>query len=285
MKLDDKTIYPYPIWGWTDDFVGDEPKANLDITLDIATNEIVITLSMENSNDDVSKLIAHGCAKYHLVVECTKAYFTKKIQSDRLPLEIRFPSSSVYNTFKCSASIVAIKRINGFPVSHVSEDYGGIVDFDKGSTIAYLGEKTVSLRAINNSINLNDFISYKCIEGISTFECKFEGDKIQIGCPVSVFEKFEDFDGEFPSLTNGMIVRDAFIQGVMKIKDSEYADKDWAMFLTEYIQSLPDIEIDMDDDTAISYEQAAEVVDMLLSNPRERAIKDAPVQIDTEENE
>ncbi|WP_303332195.1 hypothetical protein [uncultured Muribaculum sp.] len=285
MKLDKNAIYPHPIWGWTEDFIGEEPKVNLEITINDLDQEIVIRLSMENSNEDIEKLIESGCAKYQIVVECSKTFFSCKAQSDSLPLELRFPASSVYNTFICAASIVAVNKINGFPFQNVSDDYEGIVDFEKGATVAFLEEKRVSLRAVNNSINLNNFISYVRKEGIDNFEYKFDGDKIQIGCPSNIYRAFENFDGEHPSLSNGLIVRDAFLQGVLNIKKAIYAEKDWCIFLKEFIQSLTDTNIDLDNDITPTYDEACDVADKLLSNPRENAIKEFSAQLNQEEYE
>lgn len=285
MKLNKNAVYPHPIWGWTEDFIGEEPKANMEITINEHAQEIVIRLSMENSNEDIDKLIAAGYAKYQLDVDCSSTYFSRKVQSDSFPLEISFSTSSVYNTFSCAASIVAVRKINGFPFQNVSDDYEGMVDFEKGATVAFLDEKRVSLRAINNSINLSDYVSYIRKEGIDNFEYKFEGDKIQIGCPSNIYRAFENFDGEYPSLSNGLIVREAFLQGVLNVKNPLYADKDWCVFLKEYIQSLPDTEIDFDNDITPSYDDAADIVDQLLRNPRENAIKEFSLQIIQEGHE
>lgn len=241
---------------------------------------------MENTNEDIQKLISSGYAKYQIVAECSKTYFSKKEQSESLPLKLSFPTSDVYNTFTCTASIVAVNRINGFPFQNVNDDYEGIVDFEKGATVAFLDEKRVSLRAVNNLINLSDFVSYVRKDGIDNFDFKFDGDKIQIECPASIYHDFENFDGGYPLLSNGLIVRDAFLQGVLKIKDSTYAEKDWCMFLKEYIQSLPECEIDFEDeDAAVSYEQASEIVDILLRHPRENSIKNINQYFNQEDHE
>ncbi|MDE6648910.1 MAG: hypothetical protein K2K45_03165 [Muribaculaceae bacterium] len=286
MKLDKNAVYPHPIWGWTEDFIGDEPKASLEITIDDCGQEIVIQLSMENSNEDIEKLIYAGYAKYQIVVECSKTYFSQKEQSDSLPLKLSFPASAVYNTFTCTASIVAVNKINGFPFQNVSDDYEGIVDFEKGATIAFLDEKRVSLRAVNNLINLSDFVSYVRKDGIDNFNFKFDGDKIQIECPASIYRDFETCDGGYPWLSNGLIVREAFLQAVLKIKDCTYAEKDWCIFLKEYIQSLSDIDIELEDDSiTVLYEQASEIVDILLRCPRENAIKHISHYLNPEDHE
>lgn len=284
MKLDKGAVYPHPIWGWTEDFLGEDPKANLDITTGDFTSEVVIRLSMENSDEDIDKLIEAGFAKYQIVVECSKTYFSKKVQSDCLPLQLTFAKSDVYNTFTCTATIVAIKRINGFPFRNVSDDYEGIVDFEKGATIAFLEEKRVSLRAINNTINLSDFISYVRKENINKFEFRFEGSKIQICCPTQIYRDFENFDGEYPSLSTGLIVRDAFLQAIMLVKDPIHSEKDWCIFLKEYIQSI-DTDIDFEEEPPVTYEQASEVVDSLLQNPRERAVKEYSDHLKQEDHE
>lgn len=72
MKLDKNAIYPHPIWGWTEDFIGEEPKVNLEITINDLDQEIVIRLSMENSNEDIEKLITRVRDKNFMIFNQAK---------------------------------------------------------------------------------------------------------------------------------------------------------------------------------------------------------------------
>ncbi len=75
------------------------------------------------------------------------------------------------------------------------------------------------------------------------------------------------------------------MQGVLNIKKAIYAEKDWCIFLKEFIQSLTDTNIDLDNDITPTYDEACDVADKLLSNPRENAIKEFSAQLNQEEYE
>ena len=70
MKISNKASYPYPIWGWRDDYNLATPDYSIDDQKYTDINNYGYELTALNSNADLDLLISEGKAEYICVVDC-----------------------------------------------------------------------------------------------------------------------------------------------------------------------------------------------------------------------
>lgn len=281
MKLSENAIYPYPIWGWTTDFLGPEPQADISMEKDALQDEFRFVLTLANPNPGIEQLIQEGYAEYSLTVSCSKTFFSKTNRSKELPILLQVPANEVVDELLCQGFIVATKEIRGCTCLDIIDDYERIVDFPKGAVIGMLVEKRIFLSGVDSLIDLDKIISIMPDPDEAGIKTYLGTDKIQVMMAPEKVEQFQELGRAYPQIANALITRDALIEGLIKLNDP--GNGSWTDYLTAILNMFPEIEVP--EDSGLTYDDAVKVTDEILRNPKLDALSISSRLINSENDE
>ena len=276
MQINSSASYPYPIWGWYEDFNGEKPSGERKISMNNIDDTFVLEYKVTTQNQGINKLIETGQAIYQYVVECPKTYFLMHSKTKETFMKMDIPCSHVINWFKVKVLIIAVKEIENCTFLDVNEDFEGCVSYPKGAVIGYIDEFTVPLSARDDVTDLSKIIKIMP-SNIDNVKNDISGTHIIIKVPRNYFSIFNSYEGLYGGVFDATLVYNALVQAVMELKEhiDEEDEKDWVFYLKQYITENVE-EVDNIEDVNDSYNisEAFLIVDKILNNPQLRALED-----------
>lgn len=237
MKISNKINYPYPIWGWADDYVDGEIEYVVRAISSDTTN-INYELELLSHNEDIEKLIPEK-ACHICVIDCPQTFFHNVIFSEYPKFVISIPRVDVSKRVECKWMIISKEEIHDFKSDLLHSDYSNNVLFPKGAMLAYITSFTIELQFTSEQHSVGEIITVKKYEG-DDVKFALDNPKITIFMPKEMVEQFDACGDQFPHTMLSTFYRQAIEFACSNISD--YTDQDWYDILAEMIESIPEEE-------------------------------------------
>lgn len=276
MKINSKTSYPYPIWGWKDDYKSIISEDDIKITEISDRDSFVFELELLAKNDDIEKLIEQGKAIYACVGICVSTFRHFYFQSENPKFTISIPRKEVNNKVELKWMILTKEAILEYQSSLLNEDYQGTATFPLGAMIGYITSFEINATICDELRSLDEiFVVVKNTES-NEIKYSFDDRKIKIKLPEAQLKVFNDYGGKYPAVMHSTIVFQALVIAISKLIDEEDS-KDWVYILKQYIDVMDSDNIPTIDevgDEGYTLEQSMEIANYILQDPIMRMLND-----------
>lgn len=276
MEIKESATYPYPIWGLHGSFLADDPvKGSHTVDVDVDNNVLSLHYEVTCHEAGIDRLISEGKAVYQCIVECPATYFLLHQESQVPSFDVLIPLDRIYKRCTVKIVITTTQEILGCNFLEIDELYEGSVDFPKGAVLAGIDDFTVSLQQSNSAADLSMIV---CVmpTRVENIKYDFSGKRIVIKIPLDYDNRYNQVEALSPGVVEASLVQPALVQAIYSFRDGFDLSKDWAFYLTRYLQELNDEDFIslQEDDYTLDLEDIYLVVDRLLDHPTLRAIDD-----------
>lgn len=269
MKINSNTSYPYPIWGWKDDYKSTINDEDILITEISDKDNFVYELELRAQNEDIKKLIEQGKAIYACVGICQTTFHHYYFTSENAKFTIAIPRKEVNNKIELKWMVLTKEAIPDYQSSLLNDDYQGFATFPLGAMIGYIISFEINASICDELRSLDEiFVVVKNIES-NDIRYSFDERKIKIKLPESQLEIFNNYGGKYPAIMHSTIVYQALVLAITKLKDEDDL-KDWVYILKQYIDVMDSENIPSTDeagDEGYTLEQAMEIANYILQDP------------------
>ena len=269
MKINSNTSYPYPIWGWKDDYKSTINDEDILITEISDKDNFVYELELRAQNEDIKKLIEQGKAIYACVAICQTTFHHYYFTSENAKFTIAIPRKEVNNKIELKWMVLTKEAIPDYQSSLLNDDYQGFATFPLGAMIGYITSFEINASICDELRSLDEiFVVVKNIES-NDIRYSFDERKIKIKLPESQLEIFNNYGGKYPAIMHSTIVYQALVLAITKLKDEDDL-KDWVYILKQYIDVMDSENIPSTDeagDEGYTLEQAMEIANYILQDP------------------
>ena len=269
MKINSNTSYPYPIWGWKDDYKSTINDEDILITEISDKDNFVYELELRAQNEDIEKLIEQGKAIYACVGICQTTFHHYYFTSENAKFTIAIPRKEVNNKIELKWMVLTKEAIPDYQSSLLNDDYQGFATFPLGAMIGYITSFEINASICDELRSLDEiFVVVKNIES-NDIRYSFDERKIKVKLPESQLEIFNNYGGKYPAIMHSTIVYQALVLAITKLKDEDDS-KDWVYILKQYIDVMDSANIPSTDeagDEGYTLEQAMEIANYILQDP------------------
>lgn len=269
MKINSNTSYPYPIWGWKDDYKSTINDEDILITEISDKDNFVYELELRAQNEDIEKLIEQGKAIYACVGICQTTFHHYYFTSENAKFTIAIPRKEVNNKIELKWMVLTKEAIPDYQSSLLNDDYQGFATFPLGAMIGYITSFEINASICDELRSLDEiFVVVKNIES-NDIRYSFDERKIKVKLPESQLEIFNNYGGKYPAIMHSTIVYQALVLAITKLKDEDDS-KDWVYILKQYIDVMDSENIPSTDETGdegYTLEQAMEIANYILQDP------------------
>lgn len=269
MKINSNTSYPYPIWGWKDDYKSTINDEDILITEISDKDNFVYELELRAQNEDIEKLIEQGKAIYACVGICQTTFHHYYFTSENTKFTIAIPRKEVNNKIELKWMVLTKEAIPDYQSSLLNDDYQGFATFPLGAMIGYITSFEINASICDELRSLDEiFVVVKNIES-NDIRYSFDERKIKVKLPESQLEIFNNYGGKYPAIMHSTIVYQALVLAITKLKDEDDS-KDWVYILKQYIDVMDSENIPSTDeagDEGYTLEQAMEIANYILQDP------------------
>lgn len=269
MKINSNTSYPYPIWGWKDDYKSTINDEDILITEISDKDNFVYELELRAQNEDIKKLIEQGKAIYACVDICQTTFHHYYFTSENAKFTIAIPRKEVNNKIELKWMVLTKEAIPDYQSSLLNDDYQGVATFPLGAMIGYITSFEINASICDELRSLDEiFVVVKNIES-NDIRYSFDERKIKVKLPESQLEIFNNYGGKYPAIMHSTIVYQALVLAITKLKDEDDL-KDWVYILKQYIDVMDSENIPSTDeagDEGYTLEQAMEIANYILQDP------------------
>lgn len=269
MKINSNTSYPYPIWGWKDDYKSTINDEDILITEISDKDNFVYELELRAQNEDIKKLIEQGKAIYACVGICQTTFHHYYFTSENAKFTIAIPRKEVNNKIELKWMVLTKEAIPDYQSSLLNDDYQGFATFPLGAMIGYITSFEINASICDELRSLDEiFVVVKNIES-NDIRYSFDERKIKIKLPESQLEIFNNYGGKYPAIMHSTIVYQALVLAITKLKDEDDL-KDCVYILKQYIDVMDSENIPSTDeagDEGYTLEQAMEIANYILQDP------------------
>ena len=276
MKINSNTSYPYPIWGWKDDYKSTINDEDILITEISDKDNFVYELELLAKNEDVERLIEQGKAIYACVGYCPSTFRHYYYPSENSKFTISIPRKEVNNKIELKWMVLTKEAILEYQSDLLNDDYQGRATFPLGAMIGYITSFEINATICDELRSLDEiFVVVKNVES-NDIRYSFDERKIKVKLPESQLEIFNNFGGKYPAIMHSTIVYQALVLAITKLKDEDDS-KDWVYIIKQYIDVMDSDNIPASDevgDEGYSLEQAMEIANYILQDPVIRMFSD-----------
>lgn len=274
MKIKDNISYPYPIWGWKDDYSSSITEDDFAIR-DISDKDFFIyELELFVKNADLEKLISEEKAVYACIAECSETFRLYSFKSKEPKFQIKIPRKEVNNIVEGKWMILSTEAVTNFESGLLNRDYDGKASFPLGAMLAYITSFDINITICDELRSLDEI--FVVVKNMDTNDIKytFDDNKIKIKLPEDLLSIFNNYGGKYSSAMHSTIVMQALIIAISKIKEIDDS-LDWVHILKQYINTMDSENIpSTDDDENYSLEQCMEIANYILQYPIARMFSD-----------
>ena len=276
MKINSNTSYPYPIWGWKDDYKSIINDEDILITEISDKDNFVYELELLAKNEDVERLIEQGKAIYACVGYCPSTFRHYYYPSENSKFTISIPRKEVNNKIELKWMVLTKEAILEYQSDLLNDDYQGSATFPLGAMIGYITSFEINATICDELRSLDEiFVVVKNVES-NDIRYSFDERKIKVKLPESQLEVFNNYGGRYPAIMHSTIVYQALVLAITKLKDEDDS-KDWVYIIKQYIDVMDSDNIPAFDevgDEGYSLEQAMEIANYILQDPVIRMFSD-----------
>lgn len=279
MKINSNTSYPYPIWGWKDDYKSTINDEDILITEISDKDNFVYELELRAQNEDIERLIEQGKAIYACVGICQTTFHHYYFTSENAKFTIAIPRKEVNNKIELKWMVLTKEAIPDYQSSLLNDDYQGFASFPLGAMIGYITSFEINASICDELRSLDEiFVVVKNIES-NDIRYSFDERKIKVKLPESQLEIFNNYGGKYPAIMHSTIVYQALVLAITKLKDEDDS-KDWVYILKQYIDVMDSENTPSTDevgDEGYTLEQAMEIANYILQDPIIRMFDDIKI--------
>lgn len=279
MKINSNISYPYPIWGWKDDYKSTINEEDILITEISDKDNFVYELELLAQNEDIERLIEQGKAIYACVGICQTTFHHYYFTSENAKFTIAIPRKEVNNKIELKWMVLTKEAIPDYQSSLLNDDYQGGATFPLGAMIGYITSFEINASICDELRSLDEiFVVVKNIES-NDISYSFDERKIKVKLPELQLEIFNNYGGKYPAIMHSTIVYQAFVLAITKLKDEDDS-KDWVYILKQYIDVMDSENIPSTDeigDEGYTLEQAMEIANYILQDPIIRMFDDIKI--------
>lgn len=279
MKINSNISYPYPIWGWKDDYKSTINEEDILITEISDKDNFVYELELLAQNEDIERLIEQGKAIYACVGICQTTFHHYYFTSEIAKFTIAIPRKEVNNKIELKWMVLTKEAIPDYQSSLLNDDYQGGATFPLGAMIGYITSFEINASICDELRSLDEiFVVVKNIES-NDISYSFDERKIKVKLPKSQLEIFNNYGGKYPAIMHSTIVYQALVLAITKLKDEDDS-KDWVYILKQYIDVMDSENIPSTDeigDEGYTLEQAMEIANYILQDPIIRMFDDIKI--------
>lgn len=271
-------FYPYPIWGWYENYK--TPKAEVSLTEKLDDPEaFVYEMDINNNDPAILELINNGKATYACIATCSSTFYNKFVTSPTPHISIKISREDVFGDVEIKFLIVATCDIPNYKNSNLNDFYENEAFLPKGAAIAILKHGQFEATPTSGK-RLGDVI--KVVENTvdENIEYEFDNPCIRIALPKDMFTIFNDYASDYKGVLHSTIVYNALLEAVSNLPQYESSEYDWVKYVKKEIENMDDI-LPLDeliaekgDDATYSIAEAMKICDHILKNPFFRAFKD-----------
>lgn len=279
MKISNKASYPYPIWGWRDDYSIEMPQYSIDDVKFTDKNNYGYELTLVNSNSDIDALIEEQKAEYICVVDCPSTGMHWYFESYSPQFHFTIPRNEVNKKIEFKWMIVAKEAIAYYESESLNKDYAGHASFPKGAMIAYITSFEVYPDVTEGVHCLDDIIAVVKNTEDAKIKYLFDQNQIRIALPEEQLQTFTS-NHILPEVLHSTIVYTALIKALSRIHRSSET-LDWVDILKQYIdpvvesEGIPSFEeLDSTEDNGYNVDQCMLIADYILQDPFMRMFKE-----------
>lgn len=279
MKIKSSTSYPYPIWGWKDDYLSTIKDEDILITEISNKDNFVYELELLAKNVDMENLIANGKAIYACIGYCRSTFRQFCFYSNERKFQISIPRCDVNNVISFNWMILSKEAIPEFESNLLNTDYEGSASFPLGAMIGYITSFEINTTISDELRSLDEiFVVVKNTES-ENIEYDLDNRKIKIKLPEKQLEIFNNYGGKYPAIMHSTIVLQALIIAISRLQDYEDT-KDWVHILKQYIDTMDSELIPSFEDVegrGYNVEQCFEIANYILEKPIMRMLSDIEI--------
>lgn len=279
MKINSNISYPYPIWGWKDDYKSTINEEDILITEISDKDNFVYELELLAQNEDIERLIEQGKAIYACVGICQTTFHHYYFTSENAKFTIAIPRKEVNNKIELKWMVLTKEAIPDYQSSLLNDDYQRGATFPLGAMIGYITSFEINASICDELRSLDEiFVVVKNIES-NDISYSFDERKIKVKLPESQLEIFNNYGGKYPAIMHSTIVYQALVLAITKLKDEDDS-KDWVYILKQYIDVMDSENIPSTDeigDEGYTLEQAMEIANYILQDPIIRMFDDIKI--------
>lgn len=276
MKINSKISYPYPIWGWKDDYKSSINDEDIHITEISDKDNFVYELELTVQNEDIEKLIKEGKAIYACVGICPSTFRHFFFYSEKAKFTISIPRKEVNNNIELKWMILTKEAILDYQSSLLNDDYQGVATFPVGAMIGYITSFDINVTICDELRSLDEILVVVKNTESNEINYSFDDRKIKIKLPESQLNVFNNYGGKYPAIMHSTIVLQALVLAISRLKDEDDS-KDWVYILKQYIDVMESDNIPTLDeigDDGYSIEQSFEIANYILQDPVMRMFND-----------
>lgn len=278
MRIKTATSYPYPIWGWKDDYTTPIREEDICITEISDKDDFVYELKLLARNKDIEALVAQDKAIYACIAYCPSTFKSYCFKSKESCFNIRIPRREVNNKVELKWMVLSTKAIANFESETLNADYEGHASFPLGAMMAYITTFEINPTICDELRSLDDiFVVVKNTDS-NEISYDFSQRKIRIKLPAHLLEIFNDYGGKYPAAMHSTVVLQALILAIQKLADTdEDSELDWVFILKQYIDTMEDEDIapiDEMENNEYSLEQSIRIANYILQNPINRMFEE-----------
>ncbi len=276
MRINSKTSYPYPIWGWKDDYKSAINDEDIHITEISDKDNFVYELELTAQNEDIEKLIKEGKAIYACVGICQSTFRHFFFYSENAKFTISIPRKEVNKNIELKWMILTKEAILDYQSSLLNDDYQGIATFPIGAMIGYITSFDINVTICDELRSLDEILVVVKNTESNEINYSFDDRKIKIKLPESQLNVFNNHGGDSPAIMHSTIVFQALVLAISRLKDEDDS-KDWVYILKQYIDVMESDNIPTLDeigDDGYSIEQSFEIANYILQDPVMRMFND-----------
>lgn len=279
MKINSNISYPYPIWGWKDDYKSTINEEDILITEISDKDNFVYELELLAQNEDIERLIEQGKAIYACVGICQTTFHHYYFTSENAKFTIAIPRKEVNNKIELKWMVLTKEAIPDYQSSLLNDDYQGGATFPLGAMIGYITSFEINASICDELRSLDEiFVVVKNIES-NDISYSFDERKIKVKLPKTQLEIFNNYGGKYPAIMHSTIVYQTLVLAITKLKDEDDS-KDWVYILKQYIDVMDSENIPSTDeigDEGYTLEQAMEIANYILQDPIIRMFDDIKI--------
>lgn len=275
MKINKKTSYPYPIWGWGDDYTLEVNEDCFRITEVEDKDDYIFNLKLLVHNPDIDKCIDEGSAVYACSIDCASTFYHDFVLSVDANFQIRIPRQSVNKKVEVKWMVIANKAITNYQSELLNSDYDGRASFPKGAMLAYITSFEFHPELSGELHSFDELFIVLKNQSSSDIEYHLNHDKITILLPQEQLDIFNSAAGQkFSSVLHATIVQQALVYAICEIHNN--SNFHWADIISQYIDSydnddIPSWEDIKNGDEVLSIHNAIQIANDMLRDPIKRA--------------
>ena len=269
MKINSNTVYPYPIWGWKDDYKGANPDYVPIEKSDYSDKENhIYELKLNSVHPDIQALIDEKKAVNACVIDCPSTFYHAFETSYDNTIVIIVPRNEVNKRFEVKWMILSTEEIDTYNSSDLNEDYGGNAFFPLGAMIAYVTSFEVNTEVCDTPHSIDDIFAVVKNPGKSEIDYQFDKPKIRILLPEPQLETYKLSAYKYPHIILSSVVYRALVMAISKIRDYD-DDLDWVYIIKQYIDSMDVDGVSSPDenDYRFSFDECFRIADEILKHP------------------